>query len=216
MAPSKSLLFPLPDGISNLTVHIGQDRNKRPVKSVPVISEMMRLHSTVWRAHLRPDGPWLKAGAKEVNFPDDDPNAFEIVLTVIHGQLGSVPETMSFTDLKHLFIMIDKYDLSKSMETFTPKWISKLSLEPTDITDHQVVFDFDGWLSVSWCVGLEKPFSMTLKALFKVVKEESDGSLVVWRPGIETYTPLLLDHVPSVVIGKYKTLSHESTLTRNR
>lgn len=173
MAKPKSLLSPLPAGLSNLTVHLGQDAEKRPVKPFEVLAEVMCMHSSVWNAMLRPDdGRFLEAGAKEVSFPDDDPDAFEVVLAVVHGQFDGIPEKMAFSMLKHLLkhllTIIDKYDLSKTMKTFTPKWTSNLSFKSDDITNYQDTFDFDGWLSVSWNLGLEEPFSLALTVVSSI------------------------------------------------
>lgn len=120
MAKPKSLLSPLPAGLSNLTAHLGQDAEKRPVKSFEVLAEVLPMHSSVWNAMLRPDGRFLEARAKELTFPDDDSDAFEVVLAVVHGQFDGIPEEMAFSMLKHLLTIIDRYDLSKIMKTFTP------------------------------------------------------------------------------------------------
>jgi len=169
MADPKSLMSPLPAGIANLTIHVGLEDNNNAARSFPVISETLRLHSGVFNAMLRPGGPFLENGAKEVRFPKDDPDAFEIALNILHHQLGRIPEKLTLRELFNLATLADKYDLITTIRPSIPKWTSVLQESPMTWSNQLLRFIHEARITISWIFGLEQPFLMAITELTNIV-----------------------------------------------
>ncbi|KAF2432100.1 hypothetical protein EJ08DRAFT_732842 [Tothia fuscella] len=121
------LVNPLLAGVANLTICVGE-RNGQPLKRFLVISESMRLASPVWNAMLKPDGPFLENGAKEVSFPEDDPDAFEVIIRITHGQFSTISDISDDHILMSLAFLVDKYELQNLVSAFISRWADSLRL----------------------------------------------------------------------------------------
>lgn len=86
------------------------------------------------------------AGKLELPLPSDDPDAFEILLGIIHGRSKSVPRQVNLDLLSRLAIAVDKYELQEAVEVYSEAWIKSLQdTFPTCFTS-----DIPRWLLISW------------------------------------------------------------------
>jgi hypothetical protein len=67
-------------------------------------------------------------GAVEIELPDDDPQAFEILLNIIYSKLKQVPRGIDLNMLTRISILIDKYYFHKAAMFFTNMWFD--AIEP--------------------------------------------------------------------------------------
>lgn len=71
------------------------------------------LSSPVFKAMFQPgflEGGLLRSRDQaEVELPDDNPEAFEILMNVLHGRSRQVPDRIGFALLADLAVLADKY-----------------------------------------------------------------------------------------------------------
>lgn len=111
-----------PDG--DLILRAGQQTDK-PEKSFHVCASALRRSSQVWKKMLfgpfkesKPAfGPWV------VNLPEDDPEALEIILNIIHANFPLVPNTPSIFELYEIFQMANKYDMIPALKPWAVAWL---------------------------------------------------------------------------------------------
>ena len=111
------------DGDLRIHVTCSSERKKRPEesdlplgdqKTFVVSSAVMRIASPVWRTMFDPQGHFMESQRssthREMDFPEDDPNALLCVLRIAHLQFRKIPETLNYAELLNLAIICDKYD----------------------------------------------------------------------------------------------------------
>lgn len=81
----------------------------------------MRHANHTWRTMLDPE-KWSDGSKKELEMPDDDPEAMVIVLRIAHLQFNKVPKAPAFKLLLQLAIVCDKYDLFPLLHPFIGAW----------------------------------------------------------------------------------------------
>jgi hypothetical protein len=96
-----------------------------------VSSRHMILGSPIFKAMLQPsnfkEGRELSASGKvEVGLPDDDANAFRIVLDIIHDHNRRVPKQISLELITRISTLVDKYQMVEAVEPFSDVWIEGL------------------------------------------------------------------------------------------
>lgn len=79
------VLTRFPSAPSALTVHVGLDSHGGPQTSFRVDRDKMCLASLVWSHMLMPYGQFGESSNCDIPFPDDAPDAMEIVLVIIHS-----------------------------------------------------------------------------------------------------------------------------------
>ncbi|KAK1542013.1 hypothetical protein CPAR01_05400 [Colletotrichum paranaense] len=111
-----------PDG--DLTLRAGQQTDK-PERLFHVCASALRRSSQVWKKMLfgpfkesKPAfGPWV------VNLPEDDPEALEIILNIIHANFPLVPNTPDLFELYEIFQMANKYDMIPALKPWAVSWL---------------------------------------------------------------------------------------------
>jgi hypothetical protein len=149
MSDSIVLVTPMLAGLVNLTLHVGEHKDGQPVKRFSVMSAILRLASPVWNAMLKPEGPFMEKDAKTVKFPDDDADAIEAVLQILHHWSNCIPETLEFPLLLNLALLINKYELQPSVSTYLRKW--GRDLEASSKSRH---IKSEKFLFCAWTFGL--------------------------------------------------------------
>jgi hypothetical protein len=110
-------------------------------------------------------------GEVEIPLPEDDPDAFIILLHIIHANTRKVPRVVSLATLTALAILVDKYNMLEAVELFSDLWIDNVKDEepmPESFTD-----DVPPWLVISWV--FQKPEEF--KAMSRIIEQECDETL---------------------------------------
>ncbi|KAF8865160.1 hypothetical protein BDZ45DRAFT_581276 [Acephala macrosclerotiorum] len=108
-------------------------------------------------------------GRVEVDLPDDDPAAFQILLNVIHGHVRKVPDEVNLETMTKLSILVDKYQVHEVVELYVRHWMPKLRESlPTSFTPNILP-----WISISWVFRLREDF----KTVTRIAERESSSDL---------------------------------------
>jgi hypothetical protein len=108
------------------------------------VEPVFNVHMRVSSKHLTMVSPVFKAmlhrgnfregrelgntGSVDVPLPDDNPDAFLIILDVLHGYHRKVPRDISLLMLTCISILVDKYQMVEAVEVFSNGWIEHLKL----------------------------------------------------------------------------------------
>ena len=141
------------DGVSDMTLSQGASDPELDDVKIRVSSRHMALASPVFQSRLDKnkfsEGCTLQSeGSVQVSFPDDDPDAFLVLLNVIHGLTRAVDRHPDLELLTQLAILVDKYQCLQTVEVFAEIWIDNLLDDvglPEAYTD-----DVIPWLFISW------------------------------------------------------------------
>ncbi len=141
-----------------------------------VSSRHMILASPVFKTMLGPnfmEGLKLRARAElELPLPDDDPDAFRILLDIVHGHNRKVPREVDLPLLTRIAILVDKYQMLERVEIFSDMWIDQLLRNkclPKTLTP-----DLWSWLTISWIFKKAAPFKETTY-VFEMLGDENMG-----------------------------------------
>ncbi|KAF3893146.1 BTB domain-containing protein [Trichophyton interdigitale] len=135
--------------------------------SIRVSSRHLILASSVFRAmleHRFGESQTLHTvGSVEIPLPEDDPDAFLILLKIIHGHLRQVPLQVDLQTLTQLAILVDKYELHERIEVFTGFWFGNLiSTIPNCYTD-----DIPSWTCVCWVFNKPEEFKRVTRLILR-------------------------------------------------
>ncbi|KAK2873447.1 hypothetical protein FQN49_002370 [Arthroderma sp. PD_2] len=108
-------------------------------------------------------------GSVEIPLPDDDPDAFLIILNIIHGHLRQVPLEVDLHMLTQLAILVDKYELHERIEMFASFWFR--NLKPT-IPEH-CIDNISSWICICWVFNESEEF----KRVTRLVLRQGRGEL---------------------------------------
>ncbi|KLJ13443.1 hypothetical protein EMPG_11633 [Blastomyces silverae] len=121
-------------------------------------SRHLILASTVFRAMLQRKFSECNAlhetGSVEIPLPADDPDAFLIILNIIHGYMRRVPTELDLDTYTQVAVLADKYDVHEAVEIFANFWFEKLKPDiPQTYTD-----DIPGWICICWVFNRPEEF----------------------------------------------------------
>jgi len=86
-------------------------------------------------------------GSTDIALGDDDPDAFEILLNIIHGLTRKVPRRVSLEMLTKLAVLVNYYQMHEVVELFSDTWIDNLAREglPLSYCPEAIC-----WLLITW------------------------------------------------------------------
>lgn len=155
-----------------------------------VSSQVMRLACDAWSRMLAPDGYFKEAqptadGMKEVELPDDEGEALDILLNIAHLRFDKVPRTLDFQNLLDVAVLTDKYGITKLVEPWVHKWLENAK-ETFNIRSHEQ------WLWIAWEFGDAETFNQVCEHLVKTI----------WVPFQSTFRPRLDGVFPPGIVGR--------------
>ncbi|TDZ67513.1 hypothetical protein CTRI78_v002771 [Colletotrichum trifolii] len=114
-----------PDG--NLILLVGAqlpDKKDSP-SSFRVCASALRRSSPVWKSMLF--GPWKESkpasGTWSVDLPEDDPDALEVLLNIVHANFPLVPYEPDLLLLEGVLRLANKYDMVKALRPWSQAWL---------------------------------------------------------------------------------------------
>jgi hypothetical protein len=116
-----------------------------------VSSKHLILASPTFRSMLGPnfeEGQRLRIeGSTDIALGDDDPDAFEILLNIIHGLTRKVPRSVSLDMLTKLAVLVNYYQMHEVVELFSDTWIDNLAREGLPLSYCPEAIS---WLLITW------------------------------------------------------------------
>lgn len=107
-------------------------------------------------------------GSVEIPMPDDDPDAFLILLNILHGRIRKVPLAVDLETLTQIATLVDKYDIMEPVELFANFWFDNLkSTIPDQYTD-----DIPSWICVSSMFNKGEEFERTTRLAMREARGE--------------------------------------------
>ncbi|KAK7539783.1 uncharacterized protein J3D65DRAFT_666469 [Phyllosticta citribraziliensis] len=115
-----------PDGDIRLVVY---DRSAdAPIKKTFVVeSKIMSRASDAWKAMLT--GGFMESRpepGREVELPEDDPLALEVLLNIAHMRYHLVPEVLDFPVLVQVTVLTDKYGATGLLRPWYKLWLASV------------------------------------------------------------------------------------------
>jgi hypothetical protein len=139
-----------------------------------VSSKHLILASPTFRSMLGPnfeEGQRLRIeGSTDIALGDDDPDAFEILLNIVHGLTRRVPRSVSLDMLTKLAVLVNYYQMHEAVELFSDTWIDTLVKEglPQSYGPEAVC-----WLLITWV--FHKP--LEFRSVSRVIELGCDENL---------------------------------------
>jgi len=139
-----------------------------------VSSKHIILASSTFRSMLGPgfeEGQRLRTeGSTDIALGDDDPDAFEILLNIIHGLTRKVPRSVSLEMLTKLAVLVNYYQMHEAVELFSDTWIDSLVKEGLPQSHSS---ETGRWLLIAWV--FDKP--LEFRAMSRVIEFGCDETL---------------------------------------
>lgn len=129
-----------------------------------------------------------KTGSVEIPLPDDDPDAFLILLNIIHGRVRKVPLAIDVQMFAQIATLVDKYEVHEGAEMFTNFWFEHLKSSIPD----RYTNDIPSWICICW--------------VFNKAPEFKKVTQLVLRQGREAL-PVGDLPIPSSVVGELSILA---------
>lgn len=108
--------------------------------------------------HLTLVSPVLKrliADSPEyLELPDDDLEAFKILLNIIHGRVRQVPLKVNLDMLRNIAMIVEKYQMVEVVELYVKIWVKELPYPSADDFENDLL----RWICVCWIFKLPVEF----------------------------------------------------------
>lgn len=150
---SKQMTPATENGGPNADIDVGDSQHhSHPLTYVHMLisSKHMILASSVFEAMLKThyiEGQTLETKGKvEIPLPDDDPDAFTILLDIIHSRTNQVPRQVDLGLLTKLSILVDKYQMHEAAGIFPEVWMGELRACLPIASPEEIL----SWLCISW------------------------------------------------------------------
>ncbi|KAJ3454817.1 hypothetical protein MRS44_013417 [Fusarium solani] len=149
----------------------------------------LKLASPVFRKMFA--GPYVEGvtddrGLRRVSATDWDPEAFVIVLDIIHGHHRSVPKSLSLEMLAKVAVIVDYYGCHEIIDVFVDIWLKEMEKCPPTIYGKDSLL----WLLVSWVFSRADTFQSSAGLALK----HSERSIMVENLPIPA---IILDRIDS-------------------
>ncbi|KZL75673.1 nuclear pore protein [Colletotrichum incanum] len=161
------------DEYGDLRLCVGADHVDQPSTYLDCSKALARLSSVMKKMLF---GGFMESRPKEgsqgnwvVHLPDDQPNPMRLMLEIMHGDFGQVPETMDLPILHTLLVLMDKYDTISLTRPWARTWLTSAKTSG----DHAKL------LSVAWILGDMELFSTTTSYLVQSSTINEEGDLII-------------------------------------
>ncbi|SPJ83767.1 uncharacterized protein FTOL_10283 [Fusarium torulosum] len=121
-------------------------------------------------------GPYTEAradhsGLRRVTATDWDPEAFNIVLTIMHGYHRDVPKSLGLETLAKLAMIVDYYECHETIELHAGIWLERLKSEVPTVYGRDCVL----YMFVSWVFSQQDMFAKMTQLALKFSRKLIDA-----------------------------------------
>ncbi|KAF5977557.1 hypothetical protein FBULB1_6489 [Fusarium bulbicola] len=143
-----------------------------------VSGKHLELASTIFKTMVT--GPFAEgkvdiSGFRLLTASDWDPEAFKIVLTIMHGHNRDVPRSLSLEMLVKVAMIVNYYDCLESVELWTEIWLEALSQKLIETENFPIPADILDGIDIARQSALTEIFSGIYELLDRL-REEQDCS----------------------------------------
>lgn len=135
-----------------------------------------------------------QGGHWHLKFPDDQAEAFSILMDMVHGQFVLTPKYPSIEQLYQVVVLANKYDMFQTLRPIATRWSVYDLSKCADFNDTTKL------LFVAWHMGNASFFKHIIESITENVCTDRDGNLTVGPScpeRIENYTGI--DVVENVI-----------------
>jgi hypothetical protein len=121
------------------------------------------------------------------NFPDDDPEAFCILMDIIHSRYD-IANSILIPDIETLFRVVrlaHKYEMIRVLRPYSSAWLAKFMVETRTNITHIEPSHLKFLLFVSWTLGEVKLFQVVGERLAMLSSLDEEAELVENTSGIK-------------------------------
>ncbi|KAF4497633.1 hypothetical protein FAGAP_6209 [Fusarium agapanthi] len=138
----------------------------RPLKKIEfrmlVSGKHLELASPIFKTMVT--GPFAEgktdvSGFRQITASDWDPEAFKIILTIMHGYNRDVPRSLSLEMLVKVAMIVNYYDCLESVELYMEIWLETLSQRLIDTEDFPIPADILEGIDIARQSALAENFS---------------------------------------------------------
>ncbi|OAX79630.1 hypothetical protein ACJ72_06047 [Emergomyces africanus] len=163
-------------------------------------SRHLILASSVFRAMLQrkfsESDALHKSGSVEIPLPDDDPDAFLILLNIIHARMRKVPIELDIDTYTQVAVLADKYDIHEAVDIFSNFWFEKLK----DTIPQTYTEDIPGWICICWVFNRPEEFKhVTRLALRQGRQNIAIGDLPIPASIVDAINGQRVDSISRIV-----------------
>lgn len=150
------------------------DQTPEAVQRVFIVSsKAMSMACVAWNSML--NGSFKEAqptsGEREVELPDDDPAALEVLLNIAHLRFDWVPSWLYFNVLLQVTVLTDKYDMTRLIRPWATSWF-QTAQRLVSVTQS----GYEEWLWIAWELGQTHTFETLATHLVKSVRVDNNGN----------------------------------------
>lgn len=185
------VLTRFPSAPSALTVHVGLDSHGGPQTSFRVDRDKMCLASLVWSHMLMPYGQFGESSNCDIPFPDDAPDAMEIVLVIIHSGPADLPAVYTMEPIIRLAKFAEKYQLASVLAPFIRGVL--ISVAEDINTSGNLV---EHLLCIFCTFKMTRNAHTVLKSIIMQTIEDADGGLVYKKSSIAIGRKMEDEYIP--------------------
>ncbi|KAI1504913.1 hypothetical protein F5X99DRAFT_370270 [Biscogniauxia marginata] len=172
------------DEDGDLILQVGSEAqgNQRKTSAFRVCSKTLSRSSPVMKkmlyggfAESKPPGdqPWT------VHLPEDNPEALEVLLNIIHSRFDRVTsKVINIDDLYNITILTDKYDLTRMLQPWVEKWRDGAGMNESSLTGSlSESKHLEKKLWITWDLGDLKNFELLVGRIASICEIDSNGKL---------------------------------------
>lgn len=193
---NSSETFPEDEVAPSLTTHKEPVEPEEESIHYHVSSRHLMLASPVFKRALNKDG-FAESVRNEIDgffhiqASDWDPEAFLIVLRILHGRNKQVPRKVSLDMLAKIAILEDYYTFGESLDVFTEIWVQELiKVSIPTVYCRDLVL----WIWVAWLFDKDQQFK---EATTTAIKQSTESLRTLGLP------------IPAILSGMFVSCSHE-------
>jgi hypothetical protein len=182
------LLCLLPNGDATLVVsHPSEKTEKHFSVSTSVLSLASRYFDRLFNGRMAEAREFANKGSVSVNLDEDDPQAIEVILRVLHHQIQELPVNLDLSSIAKVALHSDKYDTYTVLEPWVTHWLD--ALPPIGKSP----IDIGLFLLATQMVSAKSRYALASSV---ASKELAKGFELSWS------THELLQHIPNTTMRK--------------